>query len=138
MPTPYAPGAGSDEPGRVPEEGIRELEQDPGAVAAVGLGARGAAMTEVDERLDALLDDRVSRAAGDPGDERDAAGVMFDGRVETDLDSGAVSLELLRRYVRSLTCSGGRIKLRRHRTARCARVCVKWRQLRVDTLARQP
>jgi hypothetical protein len=37
---------------------------------------------QVDERLNALFDDRVDRASGDPGDERDPAGVMFDGRVE--------------------------------------------------------
>jgi hypothetical protein len=39
-------------------------------------------VTQVDERLNALFDDRVGRASGDPGDERDPAGVMFDGRVE--------------------------------------------------------
>lgn len=39
-------------------------------------------MTQVDERLNALFDDRVGRASGDPGDERDPAGVMFDGSVE--------------------------------------------------------
>ena len=38
-------------------------------------------MAEVDERLDSLLDHRMRGTAGDPGDEGDAAGVMFDGRV---------------------------------------------------------
>jgi hypothetical protein len=38
-------------------------------------------MAEVDERLDPLLDHGVHRAAGDPGDERHATGVMFDGRL---------------------------------------------------------
>jgi hypothetical protein len=37
-------------------------------------------MPKVDERLDALLDYRMRRAAGDPCDEGDAASVMFDGR----------------------------------------------------------
>ena len=79
---------------RVPEEGIGELEQDSGTVAAVGLGARRAPVTEVDERLDALLDDRVSGAAGDPSDERHAAGVMFDGSVEQTSIQGLLA-ELL-------------------------------------------
>jgi hypothetical protein len=39
-------------------------------------------VTEVDERLDALCNDRVRRASGDPGDERNPAGVMFEGRIE--------------------------------------------------------
>jgi len=39
-------------------------------------------MTEVDERLDALFYDRMGGPAGDPGDERDPAGVMFLGRIE--------------------------------------------------------
>ena len=75
------PGCREREPGRLTQERVWNLEQDPGAVTAVGLGPGRAAMAEIDERLDPLLDHRMRRAAGDPGDERDAAGVMFDGRV---------------------------------------------------------
>jgi hypothetical protein len=39
-------------------------------------------VTEVDERLDALFNDRMGWASGDPGDERDPTGVMFLGRIE--------------------------------------------------------
>jgi hypothetical protein len=38
-------------------------------------------MTEIDERLDPLLDHRMRRATGDPGNERHTASVMFDGRI---------------------------------------------------------
>jgi len=58
------------------------LQENAGTVAAVRLGARRTSVTEVDEGLDALFNDRVGGASGDPGDERDPAGVMFDGRFE--------------------------------------------------------
>ena len=51
-------------------------------------------MTEIDERLNALLDHRMCRATGDPSHKRHTARVVFDGGV------------------RSLTCLGDRIKLR--------------------------
>ena len=55
--------------------------QDAGAVAGVDLAAAGAAMIEVLEDLDALLDDGVRFAALDVHDEADAAGVMLELRV---------------------------------------------------------
>ena len=82
MPTPYAPGAGSGQPGGLAEEGVGQLEEDACAVAAVRLGTGRAAMAEIDERLNALLDHRMAGAAGDPSDERHPAGVVLDGRVE--------------------------------------------------------
>ena len=42
------------------EEGVRHLHQDARAVAGVDLAAAGAAMIEILEDLDALLDDRRS------------------------------------------------------------------------------
>jgi hypothetical protein len=63
------------------EEGVRHLHEDAGAVAGVDLAAAGAAMVEVLEDLDALLDDGVRFLALDVHDEADAAGVMLELRV---------------------------------------------------------
>ena len=82
MPTPYAPGAGSCKPDCLAEECVRQLEEDARAIAAVRLGAGCAAVTEVDERLDALFNDRMGWATGDPGDERHPAGIVLDGSIE--------------------------------------------------------
>ena len=60
---------------------MRHLQQDAGAVAGVDLAATRAAMVEVLEDLDALLDDGVRFAALDVHDEADAAGVMLELRV---------------------------------------------------------
>ena len=43
----------------LPQEAVRHLDQDAGAVAAVGLAAARAAVQQVDEQLQPLLDDRV-------------------------------------------------------------------------------
>ena len=59
------------------QEGVRDLHEEAGAVAAVRLGAGGAAVLEVAQRGQALLDDRVARDAGQGRDERDAAGVVL-------------------------------------------------------------
>ncbi len=63
------------------EEGIRDLQQDARAVSGVGIGAGGASMLEVAERLETLLDDRMRRLAPELGDQRHAAGVSFVGWV---------------------------------------------------------
>ena len=60
---------------------MRHLHEHAGAVAGVDLAAAGAAMIEVLEDLDALLDDGVRFAALDVHDEADAAGVMLELRV---------------------------------------------------------
>ena len=86
MPTPYSPGGGSVDAlrrhlGAV--ELVGDLDQDAGAVAHQLVGADRAAMVEVLEDLQALLDDGVRFAAGDVGDEADAAGVVLvGGRVQ--------------------------------------------------------
>ena len=59
------------------QEPIRHLDQDAGAVAGVGLAAAGAAVLQVDQDLQAALDDAVRRAALDVDDEADAAGVVL-------------------------------------------------------------
>ena len=67
------------EPGA--EERVRELQRHPGAVAGVGVGARGAAVLEVRERACGAHDSLVARDAVEPRDERDAARVVLVGRV---------------------------------------------------------
>ena len=62
MPTPYSPGGGSVDAlrrhlGAV--ELVGDLDQDAGAVAHQRIGADRAAVVEVLEDLQALLDDRV-------------------------------------------------------------------------------
>ena len=63
MPLPYWPGSGSVMRallGHLLEERVRHLHQHAGAVAGVDLAAAGAAMIEVLQDLDALLEDRVA------------------------------------------------------------------------------
>ncbi len=62
---------------------VRDLDQDAGAVAHQRVGADRAAVVEVLEDLQALLDDRVRLQALDVRDEADAAGVVLvGGRIE--------------------------------------------------------
>ena len=84
MPTPYSPGGGRSMPwfghlGAV--ELVGDLDQDAGAVAHQLVGADRAAVVEVLEDLQALRDDAVRALALDVGDEADAAGIVFVGRV---------------------------------------------------------
>ena len=73
--------AAADPPGRRHGRTRRGAEQDPGAVAGVGVGAGGAAMREVRERGERSHDGLVRGLAVEPRDERDAAGVVLVGRV---------------------------------------------------------
>src|SRR5262249_35057693 len=66
---------------RLPQEAIGHLHQDAGAVAGAGLAAAGAAMEQVEQHLQALLDDAVRLAAFDVHDEADAAGVVLVARI---------------------------------------------------------
>ena len=80
MPTPYSPGGGSVDAWRGhlgAVEFVGDLDQDAGAVAHQLVGADGAAVVEVLEDLQALLDDRVRFLARDVRDEADAAGVVL-------------------------------------------------------------
>ena len=67
--------------GDLAEKPVRRLDQDAGAVAGVRLAAAGAAVQQVDEDLQPLLDDAVRAAALDVDDEPDAAGVVLVARV---------------------------------------------------------
>ncbi len=64
---------------------VWQLQEDPGAVARVRIGARRAAVLEVLEGGDRPPDRLVGGLAAQPRDERDAAGVMLVcGVVQTD------------------------------------------------------
>jgi len=63
------------------EQAIRDLDQDAGAVARLGIGTHRPAVGEVFEDEQPLLDDLVALAALDVRDEADAAGVVFAGGV---------------------------------------------------------
>ena len=70
------------------EEGVRHLDEHAGAVAGVGLAAAGAAMIEVAQHLDGLLQDAVRLAALDVDDEADAAGLVLEPRIVEPLFVG--------------------------------------------------
>ena len=65
--------------GRV--ELVRNLQQDAGAVAGARIAAGGAAMREVDEDLERLLDDVVRSGAIERGDEAEPARVVLEAGV---------------------------------------------------------
>ena len=64
-----------------PKEFVGHLDQDPGAVAGLGIGTKGAAVGEVLERGEPEVDDLVGRGALQVGEERDATRVVFETRV---------------------------------------------------------
>ena len=64
------------------EELVRRLHQDAGAVAGARVGADRAAMLEIAQDRDRVLDDLVRLAALDVGDEADAAGILLEARIE--------------------------------------------------------
>ena len=81
---PVLAGLGKGDPGLLAdllEEGVGNLDEDAGAVAGVRLAAGRAAVVEVLEDLDRLLQDPVGLAALDVDDEADAAGVVLEPRV---------------------------------------------------------
>ena len=60
------------------EERVGNLHQDAGAVAGARVGADRAAMLEIDEDRERILDDLVGLAPLDVGDEADAAGILVE------------------------------------------------------------
>ena len=67
--------------GDLAQEAVRHLHEDAGAVAGRRLAAAGAAVQQVDQDAQPLLDDGVRAAALDVDDEADAAGVVLVRRV---------------------------------------------------------
>ena len=70
------------------EESVRNLNEDSGAVASFRIAARRAAMSEVDEHLQALADDLVAFFTADVCDQSHAAGIMFIARMIKALGAG--------------------------------------------------
>ena len=70
-----------DPGGRAPQERVGDLQEDPRAVAGVRVGALGTTMLEVLERVERLLDHRVTGLAPQLRDQRDAARVVLVRRV---------------------------------------------------------
>src|SRR5208282_5215094 len=65
----------------VAEEGMRNLNEDAGAVASLRVAAGCATMGEVDEDLEALADNLVTLLALDVRDQPHAAGIVFIARM---------------------------------------------------------
>ncbi len=63
------------------EERVRNLDQDAGAVAGARIGADGAAMLEIAEDRQGVLDDLVRFFSFDVGDKADAAGAFAERRI---------------------------------------------------------
>ncbi len=67
------------------EEAVRHLDEDAGAVARIGLRPAGAAVFEVAQQAQALLDDVVRLASAEVDHKADAAGVLLVLRVVKSL-----------------------------------------------------
>ncbi len=66
------------------KESVRDLRQNAGAVAGARIGTDRAAMLEIDQDRQRILDDLMRLAAFDIGDEADAAGILVErGIIET-------------------------------------------------------
>ena len=63
------------------EKNVRHLHQDAGAVTGVFFAAAGAAVIEILQYRERLLDDLVRFLAFDINDETDAAGIMLKARI---------------------------------------------------------
>ncbi len=63
------------------EEVLRHIDHDARAVARLAVGIDRAAVEQGLQRLDGEFDDVTARRAVDRGDEADAAGVLFRGRI---------------------------------------------------------
>src|SRR5262245_9981004 len=61
----------------LPEELIRHLDEDAGAVAGIGIRSAGAAVFEVDEEVEGGADYLVRARALDAGDEADTARIVL-------------------------------------------------------------
>ena len=91
MPLPYWPGRGQRDArlaAHLLVERVRHLQQHAGAVAGVDLAAAGAAVVQVLQHLDRLLEHAVRLATLDVDDEPHAAGVVLVARVVETLPGG--------------------------------------------------
>ena len=70
------------------EKLVRELDEDAGTVAGIDLGAAGAAVVQVAQDLQPVLDHLVRLAAFHVHDEADAAGIVLEPRIVKALLAG--------------------------------------------------
>jgi hypothetical protein len=70
------------------EEGLRDLQQDARPVAGVGFAAGSAAMPQVQQDRQGILDDSVRTPAFDVNHEADSAGIVLKPRVVKPLGRG--------------------------------------------------
>src|SRR5689334_12432711 len=61
---------------------MRRLHQDSGAVAGARIGADRATMLKVEQNRQRVFDDLVGLASLDVGNKSDAAGILFQRRIE--------------------------------------------------------
>ena len=71
--------------GHLAQEFMRDLHEDARAVAGERVGADGAAMGQIFEDLQTVLDDLAARPAFQIGDEADAAGIVLVLRIVESL-----------------------------------------------------
>jgi hypothetical protein len=71
-----------------PEELIRYLQQDPRAIASLGIGPNRTAVGQAIEYFQPLVNDLVTFVTFDVGNESDTAGIMFICRVVQPLFCG--------------------------------------------------
>ena len=64
------------------EELVRHLHQDAGAIAGARIGADRAAVLEIEQDRQRILDDLVRLAPFDIGNESDPAGILFQRRIK--------------------------------------------------------
>ena len=94
------------DPDRGAHERVGDLDQDAGAVAGVRIRALGAAVLEVLERVERLLDDGMGRLAPQLRDERDAARVMLVGGVVEASGPGGSSVRVHKGWKRGAPLDG--------------------------------
>src|SRR5690606_8046349 len=83
------------------EERVRHLDQQSRAVTGILLSTRSAAMLQVAQRGQAVVDDVVARLAGERGDECDATFVVLEpGVVQTLLAGTRVQSVMAHRHSR--------------------------------------
>ena len=93
MPLPYSPAGGSGMRAFLQTSSLKACGicmQHAGAVAGVDLAAAGAAVVEVLQDLDGLLEDAVRLAALDVDHEAEPAGVVLEARIVESLPGGAL------------------------------------------------
>ena len=83
---------------------MRNLEENAGAVAGLGIASAGTSVRQVEQHLDSLTDDVVTFVAAHVGHKSDATGVMLLRRMVETLSGRTEHSYLVRRVVISSLC----------------------------------